>query len=226
MDRTDRPAPTGPLPVDAAAFARAAGAGGIAANALLIGFFASRGVGFSEGEVLGPANDLVGSLTSAVMVPVAVSLRPLLPTGRAVQVAQAAGIASMCVLAANGPLLVLGVVPFGISTAISISAAMVFAGWLFTVNRWMRRARTLRESLARWGQVIGAATLVSGAGAGAALVLLPRNSTAQFVALGITGLPGVLAWLATPVWFLRLGSRAAAPLRPSRSTRPLQGAQS
>ena len=157
------------------------------------------------------------------MVPVAVSLRPLLPTGRAVQVAQATGIASMCVLAVNGPLLVLDVVPFETSTAISISAAMVLAGWLFTVNRWMRRTGTLRDALARWGQVIGAATLAAGAGAGAALVLLPRNSTVQVVALVLAGVPGILAWIATPVWFLRLGSRPAHPLR---STPPLQGAAS
>jgi hypothetical protein len=38
------------------------------------------------------------------------------------------------------------------------------------------------------------------------LALLPPNSTAQVVALALAGVPGLLAWIATPLWFLRLGS--------------------
>jgi hypothetical protein len=123
----------------------------------------------------------------------------------------------MCVLAVNGPLLVLDVVPFETSTAVGIGASMLLAGWLFTVNRWMRRSGTLRTALARWGQVIGAAPLAAGAGAPAALGLLPHGSTAQVIGLVIAGRPGILAWLATPVWFLRLGSRPTTSLWPEAS---------
>ena len=114
------------------------------------------------------------------------------------------------VLTVNGPLLVLGVVPFETSSAISIGAGMVLAGWLLTANRWMRRRGTLRRSLARLGELVGATTLVAGAGAGLALALLPKGSTAQVVALVLAGVPGILAWLATPVWFLRLADPSAA----------------
>jgi hypothetical protein len=213
MVRSD--CPTGPLPHEAAAFARAAGMAGMAANALLAGFFASRAAALSQGEVLGPANDLVGSLASGLMIPVAVALRPRLPEGRAVVGTQVAVVAALGVLTVNGPLLVLGVVPFEISTAVSIGAAMVLAGWLVAANRWMRRRGTLRRSLAQLGELVGGTTLVSFAGVGLALVLLPRSSTAQVIALVVAGVPGLLAWIATPVWFLRLGRPSAAvPDRP------------
>ena len=204
MVRTDSPAPTGPLPLDAAAFSRAAGIAGMAANGLLAGFFASRAAGLAPGEVLGPANDLVGSLACALMVPVAVAVRPLLPEGRAVVITHTAVLTALGVLTVNGPLLVLGVVPFEASATISIGASMVLAGWLLAANRWMRRRGTLRRSLARLGELVGATTLVAGAGAGLALALLPKGSTAQVVALVLAGIPGLVAWLATPVWFLRL----------------------
>jgi hypothetical protein len=194
-----------------AACARAAGIAGTVANGLLAGFFAFRAAGVSVGEVLGPANDLVGSFASGLMIPVALSLRPLLPEGRAVGPVHAVGVASMGVLTLGGPLLVLGVVPFETSTAVTLGAAMVLAGWLLTVNRWMRRRGTLRPALARLGEVVGASTLAAGAGAGTAVLLLPEHSTARLVALVVAGVPGVLAWLATPVWFWLLGSRAASP---------------
>jgi hypothetical protein len=224
MVRTD--SARGPLPVDAAAFARAAGIAGTAANALLAGFFASRAAEFAQGEVLGPANDLVGSLACALMVPVAVAVRPLLPEGRAVDGTQTAVLTALGVLTVNGPLLVLGVVPFEISTAISIGAAMVLAGWLLAANRWMRRRRTLRRSLARFGELVGATTLVAFAGVGLALALLPRNSTAQVVALVVAGVPGLLAWIATPVWFLRLGSPSAGGRRVDAGIPVSRGARS
>ena len=210
MVRTDPPAPTGPLPVHAAAFSRAAGIAGMAANGLLAGFFASRAAEFAQGEVLGPANDIVGSLACALMVPVAVAVRPLLPEGRAVDVTQAAVLSALGVLTVNGPLLVLGVVPFEASSAVSIGAGMVLAGWLLAANRWMRRRGTLRRSLARLGELVGTTTLAAGASAGLALALLPKGSTAQIVGLVLAGVPGIVAWLATPVWFLRLASPATA----------------
>jgi hypothetical protein len=211
MVRTDSPTPTGALSLGAAAYSRAAGIAGVAANGLLAGFFASRGAGFAQGEVLGPANDLVGSLACALMVPVAVAVRPLLPEGRAVVVTHTAVLTALGVLTVNGPLLVLGVVPFEASAAVSIGAGMVLAGWLLAANRWMRRRGTLRRSLARFGELVGATTLVAGAGAGLALALLPKGSTAQVVGLVVAGVPGVVAWLATPVWFLLLGGRSAVP---------------
>jgi hypothetical protein len=206
MDRTLPSAALDPL---GAACARAAGVAGIAANGLLAGFFAARAVSWPAGEVLGPVNDLVGSLAGALMIPVAIAVRPLLASGRPVDGVHALGLASMGVLAVSGPLLVLGVVPFEVSTVVTLTAAMGLAGWLVGVNRWMRRRRVLRPALARLGEWVGAATLAAGAVATAGWVLLPQGSTGQVVVLVLAGIPGVLSWIATPVWFLRLGRRPA-----------------
>ena len=65
----------------AALFAYAAGATGILANLFLIGFYALQ-VGRPEnGTWLGSANDLVGSLGTAFMIPVALALSARLPDG-------------------------------------------------------------------------------------------------------------------------------------------------
>src|SRR5690349_17288819 len=116
-----------------AALAYAAGITGTAANLLLIAFFA---VQFGEPEQrvsFGSANDVVGSLASALMIPVAVALTDHLPATAAARRAQAAGIAAMAASAVVGPLLVIGALPFEVSTAISIAALLVLAGWLVAV---------------------------------------------------------------------------------------------
>jgi hypothetical protein len=183
---------------------------GTLSNLLLIVFFALAAAGAGPENLAGPANDLVGSLSCALMVPVAVALTPLLPRRRAVRVTQVAGIAAMVVSAVGGPLLVLGVVPFDIDTAVGIGAWMLLAGWIGLVSRWTGRAGTLPPRLGRLGQLVGATTLAAAAGVAAGLVLLPWASVAQFVVLIVVGSPGVVAWLATPVWFLLLGGPLAA----------------
>ncbi len=62
-------------------FAYAAGATGILANLLLIGFYALQASHPEDGTSLGTANDLVGSLGTAFMIPVALSLMACCPTG-------------------------------------------------------------------------------------------------------------------------------------------------
>ena len=58
----------------AARFAYAAGATGILANLLLIAFYALQASHPEDGTSLGSANDLVGSLGTAFMIPVALAL--------------------------------------------------------------------------------------------------------------------------------------------------------
>ena len=66
----------------AAGFAYAAGATGILANFFLIAFFALQAGNPESGTSLGSANDLVGSLGTALMIPVALALSTWLPDRR------------------------------------------------------------------------------------------------------------------------------------------------
>ena len=117
----------------AARFAYAAGFTGILANLFLIAMYIVLGLqaGGPEahttslgpaGDLSGSASDLVGSLSAAFMIPVALALGGRLPQRRAARFTQAAGLAAMALLTAGGPLLVLGVLVFEIETPISMAA--------------------------------------------------------------------------------------------------------
>lgn len=181
----------------AAPWARAAGLSGHAANVLLVAFFA---VEAGRRRVLpvslGSANDVVGSVSSALMVPVVLAVSP----GRGTRLA---GLAATTVLTAAGPALVLGWVPFAVQMPVAIGAFEGLAAWLLLTSRAGRA--TLPDDVVRLGIRSGAGVLVGGAVAGAGLLLLPERSGPRRLALAVGGVPGVLGMLAVPTWFLRLG---------------------
>jgi hypothetical protein len=193
----------------AALFAYAAGATGILANLFLIAFYALQASHPEDGTSLGSANDLVGSLGSAFMIPVALALSAWLPDRGLSRITQVLGLSAMAVLTVGGPLLVLGVLAFNVQAPIMVAAWLVLSLWLFLINRWLRLSAALRPRLARLGEFLGAAVL-----AGAAVVglgfLLPWMSWVQLVVFGVGGLLGVIGMLGTPVWFLLLGRHLAA----------------
>jgi hypothetical protein len=194
-------------------FAYAAGATGILANLFLIALYVQLGLqDGGEGQTLlgpagalaGPANDLVGSLATALMIPVALALGRHLPKRRAARITQAAGIAALVLLTIGGPLLVLGVLAFEIQTPVAIAAYIVLCLWLLLINRWLLQSAALLPGVARFGEFVGAGTL-----AGYVIValglLLPWMSWPQPVVFGVGLLIGLPAWLSIPVWFLLLG---------------------
>jgi hypothetical protein len=188
----------------AARFAYAAGATGILANLLLIAFFALLASHPDEGNSLGSANDIVGSLSTAFMIPVALYLGGRLPQRRAARLTQAAGLTAMAFLTVGGPLLVLGGLAFEVATPIAMAAWIVLSLWLFLVNRWLRLSAALPVRVARLGEYLGAGVLAGYVVVGLGL-LLPWMSWPQLVVFGVGGFIGLPAWLGTPVWFVLLG---------------------
>ena len=203
----------------AARFAYAAGATGILANLFLIALYVALGLqaGGPEaetwlgpaGDLSGSASDLVGSLSAAFMIPVALALGGRLPQRRAARFTQAAGLAAMALLTAGGPLLVLGVLAFEVETPIAMAAWVVLCLWLLLVNRWLRLSGTLPVRLARLGEVLGVGLLAGYAIVGLGL-LLPWMSWPQLVVFGVGVLIGLPAYLGIPVWFVLLGRHLAA----------------
>jgi len=187
----------------AARFAYAAGVTGTLANLFLIAFYALQASHPENGTSLGTANDLVGSLGTAFMIPVALALGGRVPQRRAARFTQAAGLTAMALLTFSGPLLVLGVLAFEVETSIGVGAWMVLCLWLFLINRWLRLSAGLPVRVARLGEFLGAGTLAGGAVVGLGL-LLPWMSWPQLVVFGVGGLLGVIGMLGTPVWFLLL----------------------
>jgi len=194
-------------------FAYAAGTTGILANLFLIALYVQLGLedgGEGQtllgpvGEFAGPANDLVGSLATAFMIPVALAIGRRLPKRRAARITQVAGITAMALLTIGGPLLVLGVLAFEVQTPIAVAAYIVLALWLFLINRWLLRSAALLPRVARFGEFVGAGTLAGYVIVGLGL-LLPWMSWPQLVVFGVGLLVGLPAWLSIPVWFLLLG---------------------
>lgn len=187
-----------------ALFAYAAGATGILANLLLIAFFALQASQPDDGFSLGSANDIVGSLATAFMIPVALSLAGRLPHRRAASFTRAAGLTAMVLLTVGGPLLVLGVLAFEVATLNAVASYIVLSLWLFLTNRWLRSSGALQPRLARFGEFVGAGTLAGYVVVGLGL-LLPWMSWPQLAVFGVGSAIGLPAWLGIPVWFVLLG---------------------
>ncbi len=202
-----------------ARFAYAAGATGILANLFLIALYVLLGLqaGRPEaqtslgpaGDLSGSASDLVGSLSTAFMIPVALTLAGRLPRRRATRFTQAAGLTAMALLTVGGPLLVLGVLAFEVETPIAMAAWIILNLWLLLVNRWLRLSDALPSRLARLGEFLGVGALAGYVVVGLGL-LLPWMSWPQLVVFGVGVLIGLPAYLGIPVWFVLLGRHLAA----------------
>jgi MFS family permease len=199
----------------AARFAYAAGGAGILANLFLIVMYVLLGLQAGRPEpqtllgsafhVAGSASDLLGSLATAFMIPVALFLSGRLPRRRAVRFTQASGLMAMALLTVGGPLLVLGVLAFEVDTLTAVASYIVLSLWLLLVNRWLRLSDALPYRVARLGEFVGAGFLAGYLVVGLGL-LLPWMSWPQLVVFGFGVLVGLPAYLVgIPVWFLLLG---------------------
>jgi hypothetical protein len=189
-------------------WAGAAGTTSMLSLLLLALFFAVYALTGDDGSnPFGTANDLVGSLAAALMIPVALALRVQLPARRVGRAAEAAGIAAMAALTVAGPLLVAGALPFNVHTPIALAAYQVLALWLIVTNRRLRRSQRLSPRLTRLGELAGAAQVTGTAIVGCALLL--SDGWPQHVLLAIGLLTGAAGWLAIPIWFLALGRELA-----------------
>jgi len=175
-----------------------AGITGTLANLLLIALFT-----VPSADWTGPANDLVGGVVSnALTIPVVLAWRRDLP---ALSWAAAGGLISIAVLSV---LLVADVISFEAQfVGIALPVMALFA-WVWAVGRSGRRLTPGLSRAARWvgaGATLGYPLLL-------VATLLPEGSVTQYVVGGAAVLIVAPAWLAFPVWLIRLGlSRRPAP---------------
>jgi hypothetical protein len=195
-------------------FAYAAGATGVLANLFLIALYVQLGLqtGSPEaqtplgfiGDLAGAASDLLGSLGTAFMIPVALFLLGRLPGRRAVRLTQAAGLTAMALLTAGGPLLVFRVLAFDVQTPIAMATWIILCVWLWLTSQWLRLSEALPIRVARLGELAGVGLLAGYVIVGLGL-LLPWMSWPQLVVFGVGLLIGLPAYLGIPVWFVFLG---------------------
>src|SRR6476661_1443326 len=129
-------------------FALAAGAVGMLANLLLIGFYALElGREPIAGVSLGSLNDLTGAVGTALMIPVALAFGPAW--------LRALGITAMTVGTVGGLLLVFDVLTFEQQLPIVLAAFVALALWMLLTARQLTGARRRLGVAAAAGVLVG-----------------------------------------------------------------------
>jgi hypothetical protein len=186
-------------------YAVAAGAVGVLANLLLLGFYALElGRTPPLPVSLGWLNDLTGAVSTALMIPVACAFGPAR--------VRALGITAMTVATLGGLLLVFGVLTFEQQLPFVLAAFLALALWMLLTARQLSGLRRRLGVLAAAGVLVGVPLVGLG-------LLFPSMSWPQLALFGAGALVALPAWLAMPVWFLLLVSRRASTLSPSGRAR-------
>lgn len=196
----------------------AAGILGLAANALLVGFFALTWPYSSDltWGWLGTANDLVLIGFFGALVPVVVAVVHLLPASRIVTIGAVGVVAALVGLVVLQVALVAGWLPFPVQVRFVIGLLVVMYGWLVLVSSVGHRSGRLPRSLSRFGLLLGVSWLAAMACAAAGVAVggslwYPRLELPAALLL-VPGLVlGSLNWLLLPLWPLVL---ARTTLRP------------
>ncbi len=188
------------------------GSTGIAANVVLVLFFAvAKPFSGSVGGYgwLGTLNDAMIAIQFAASIPLVGVARSWLPPTPAVRVAGWAGVLGMAATVVLQLLLVAGLVSFDVQVLLLIPALLLVFGWVLAASSEAHRGRLLPRRVTRLGLILGALLPLGLALAGSSL-LVPAESPAR-VALWSPGLAlGGLAWFTLPVWVLLVARQAVA----------------
>jgi hypothetical protein len=196
-------------------WALVAGVTGCTANGLLLALWTVALPGNHSNDWTGPANDVIGAVSTLAMIPMALGVRDLLRRPGRLPLLTGALVAGNCALAAASALLVAQVIPFEVQAVVAIPVILAQFAWLRSAGRWGRLTGRLSRRLGRVGELAGTAVL-----AAVPLVtvaaLMPRGSTAQYVIGGTGAALGLAAFAVFPIWQIAL-SRAMDDTGPGRT---------
>jgi len=203
-----RPRRVGPTPLFRAVrtvdrWGLVAGVTGLLANVLLVVLFTTPADG--QYAWTGPANDVVGDVSSLVLIPVAVGLLAVCGNRRGLGAITWLAIVAMATMTTVSMLMVLGLVSFAAATDSAYIGMIFLFGWVFAVGRAGRASGRLPCQVARCGAALGAAGL-----AGAALLTASAPMPAHSLIWNITFGAGLLTAIPValfPVWLIVLSCR-------------------
>ena len=180
-----------------------AGVTGLLANVLLVVLFMTPADG--PYAWTGPANDVVGDVSSLAMIPVAVGLLAVCGNRRGLGAITWLAVGAMVVMTTVLMLMVLGLVSFAAATDSAYIGLIFLFGWVFAAGRSGRASGRLPRQVARCGVALGAAGL-----AGAALLTASAPMPAHSLIWDITFGAGLLTAIPValfPVWLIVLSYR-------------------
>jgi hypothetical protein len=192
-------------------WALVAGVTGCTANGLLLALYAVALPGNHAYDWTGPANDVIGSVSGLAMIPMALGVRDLLGAPGRLPVLTAALAAGNAALAGASALLVTDVVELPVQLAVGVASATALLLWTRAVGHWGLVTAALPTRLSGAAKVIGGLGLAGlpVLGIGAAL---PSRSVPQYVVGGIGLALSLSAWLAVPIWQVRLAGHMSRRL--------------
>ena len=167
---------------------------------------------------LGPANDLTSAIQAAALIPVALTLRDLIP-GPLIRRWTTVGVSAMAAATILPLVLVAGLLPFAVQAPLVTLAIVIMFCWMFAVSRAGGRSGALARTTARVGMVTALALGATGLAAALAAAA-PSGSAARMVAVGLAASAGIVAWLGFPAWTLLLQPtlrRSTADTRTART---------
>ncbi|MFJ6537056.1 hypothetical protein ACIQH5_12590 [Paenarthrobacter sp. NPDC091711] len=154
--------------------------------------------------VFGTINDATGAAFNVLVIPVILQVRKRLPKTAWTEPLTWATVAACAAGATSSALLVLKVLDFGPSTAISVAAIVIQGAWFLVANNKLLHGEDYPKGLAKLGRFIGGALLIGLPVAGLGF-LIPGPEWLRYAVMGVGFLAGASAWVAWPYWYFRAG---------------------
>lgn len=184
-------------------WALVAGVTGLLANVLLVVLFMTPADG--PYTWTGPANDVVGDVSSLAVIPVAAGLLAVCGNRRGLGAITSLAIVAIVAMTTMSMLMVLGLASFAAATDSAYIGLIFVFGWVFAAGLAGRASGRLPRQVARCGVALGAAGLT-----GAALLTASAPMLAHSLTWDITFGAGLLTAIPValfPVWLIVLSYR-------------------
>ncbi|MCP1412462.1 hypothetical protein [Paenarthrobacter sp. A20] len=180
--------------------AAAVGIAGVATLAAMYAVEVPRGGPF----VFGTINDAAGAVFNVLVIPVILQVHKRLPKTSWSDPLKWVTVAACGAGATSSALLVLKVLAFEPSTAVSVAAITMQAVWFLAANNKLRTVEGYPLGLAQLGRFIGGALVIGLPVAGLGFVI-PGPEWLRFAVMGLGIIGGASAWIAWPYWYFKAG---------------------
>ncbi len=180
--------------------AAAVGAVGVATLAAMYAVEVPKGGPF----VFGTVNDATGAVFNLLAIPVILQIHKRIPATPWSELLKWVTVAACAAGATSSTLLVLKVLEFGPSTAISVTAIVIQGLWFLVANNILLHVTGYPRGLAKLGRFIGGA-LLTGLPVAAVGFLIPGPEWLRYVIMGAGVVAGAASWVMWPYWYFKAG---------------------
>ena len=172
--------------------------------------------------VFGTINDATGAAFNVLAIPVILQVHRRAPRAVWTEPMTWLTVSACAAGAASSALLVLRLLDFNTSTAVSVASITLQGAWFLAIHARLRRVEDYPRSLSGLGRAIGGGMLF-GFALAAAGFSVERPAWLRTALMAAGAAAAGAAWLAWPYWYYRAGQYLGGRLR--SGTVPAAGAQ-